>query len=205
MAPCAARRSPIVASPLLASPLLAALLATFVAACSKDRDASARGAPDGSAAAATSSEIAAAKLEAAAAAASAAVAKQAAANAAALERAKGILADIRWMVSKGVTVHPSKSGDGDLGTQCDTIAATRNPSASAELTAVLDEAKELCAFDVPLLTASEALERHGISPSQASRLLMCSVAEREIAKARQVHAADPRVRRLDARRIEACK
>jgi hypothetical protein len=127
---------------------------------------------------------------------------------AAVDRAKQLVADIRWMISKGVTVNPAKAGEGDVATKCDAVESTRAGLGShpdPELVEILDDGAGLCAFDVPLLTASESLDHLRGSPSQASRLLMCTVATREIAKARAVRPNDPRVRRTEGRRATACK
>ncbi|MBX3209842.1 MAG: hypothetical protein KF764_32720 [Labilithrix sp.] len=112
------------------------------------------------------------------------------------------------MVSKGVSVNRDKAGEGDVTTKCDALDAMRAGAGGdpdADLAAILDEGTSLCAFDVPLLTASEALDHLRGNPTQASRLLMCNVAQREIAKARAVRAGDPRVRSAEGRRATACK
>ena len=120
---------------------------------------------------------------------------------AARERAAALLADIRWMVSKGVTTNPAKAGEGDLASKCDSV----EPMRAAHPDPALDEARALCAFDVPLVTANEAIARLHMSPSQASRRLHCDVASREIARARAVKPNDARVRKAEAQRIEACR
>ncbi|MDF2697378.1 MAG: hypothetical protein K0S65_5761, partial [Labilithrix sp.] len=97
--------------------------------------------------------------------------------------------------------------EGDVATKCDAVDASRASLGAApdpELVKVLDEGAALCAFDVPLLTASESLDHLRGTPSQASRLLMCNVAAREIAKARAVRPNDPRVRSADGRRASLC-
>lgn len=137
----------------------------------------------------------------------AAAAASAAARSAAVGRATQAVDDIRWMISKGVTVNREKAGEGDVATKCDAVESMRASSArdpDPEFLKVLDEGASLCAFDVPLLTASESLDHLRGTPSQASRLLMCNVAAREIAKARAVRPNDPRVRSAEARRIATC-
>ncbi|MBX3213061.1 MAG: hypothetical protein KF850_13580 [Labilithrix sp.] len=138
----------------------------------------------------------------------AAEAAKLAARSAATARARELVDDVRWMVAKGVTMNRDKAGEGDVTTKCDALEATRSGLGDApdpELVAVLDEGAALCAFDVPLLTASESLDHFRGNPTQASRLLMCNVAEREIAKARAIRPGDPRVLRADARRLGACR
>lgn len=179
--------------------------------CSPRADAAAGTAASASAAEAASASAAAARASAAAeearAAEEAAAAARIAARAAATARARELVDDVRWMIAKGVTVNRDKAGEGDVTTKCEALEATRadlGADPDPELVAVLDEGAELCAFDVPLLTASEALDHFRGNPTQASRLLMCNVAEREIAKARSVRPGDPRVLRAAARRAAAC-
>jgi hypothetical protein len=64
----------------------------------------------------------------------------------------------------------------------------------------LDEALQLCGFDVPLLVANEALDHLKTSTSQASVRLMCSVSAKEIAKAKAVRPKDPKVLHAEHRR-----
>lgn len=189
-------------------PLMSLMLALSVSPgmCSKARRAAGTDAGASSSAAVTvtsAASPAASSSETAAAAAAA----SAAARAAAVERAKRTVDDIRWMISKGVTVNREKAGEGDVATKCDAVESMRASSArdpDPELLKILDEGASLCAFDVPLLTAGESLDHLRGTPSQASRLLMCNVAAREIAKARAVRPNDPRVRSAEARRIATC-
>jgi hypothetical protein len=125
--------------------------------------------------------------------------------AAALGRARGLLEDIRWMCAHRASVNPAKAGEGDVSSKCDAVERMRSTEIAPEATHVLDEAAALCAFDVPLLTASEALDHLKFGTSQASKALMCGVARREIDKARAVKARDARIFALDARRANACK
>lgn len=187
-------------------PLMSVMLALSASPgmCSK----AGRPAPDASAASSAPTTLSAtpsSSSSAAAAASASASAASASARAAAVERAKELVADIRWMIAKGVTVNPAKAGEGDVATKCDGLESMRSSAGGdPDLLAVLDDGAALCAFDVPLLTASESLDHLRGTPSQASRLLMCSVAEREIAKARAVRPGDPRVRNADARRASTC-
>ena len=160
-------------------------------------------APTSTASSAAAATAAGATASAPAAASAAAIA----ARAAAVARAKELVADVRWMIDEGVTVNRAKAGEGDVATKCDGIESMRSSMGrdpDPELVKVLDEGTGLCAFDVPLLTASESLDHLRGTPSQASRLLVCNVAAREIAKARAVRANDPRVRSVEARRGSLC-
>jgi hypothetical protein len=123
------------------------------------------------------------------------------AAAAARVRAQALLADIRWMIDKGVSTNPAKAGEGDLASKCSTVESMRASQRLREL----DDAAALCAFDVPLVHAGEAMRQLHYSPSQASRRLQCDVASREIARARAARPSDPRVRKAEAQRIEACR
>lgn len=123
-----------------------------------------------------------------------------------VERAKETLADIQWMVTHRVTVNRKKPGDGDITTKCEEIEKVKSsPAASdAEMKKVLEEAEAVCAFDVPLLTASEALDHLQGMPSQASRILTCSAAGHDLDKARAVKPKDRKLLGLDARRRQLC-
>lgn len=162
------------------------------------------------AASAAAKEAAAAREAASAAAreaASAAAAAKAHADTAALEKVRQAVDDLKWMVAHHVTQNPASAGEGDASTRCSTIessAKTLAPDASVELKKAVDEGVALCAFDVPITTAIEALDHLRVSPSQASRRLMCDVATKEIDKARVVRPKDVRVRTADARRRDSC-
>ena len=163
------------------------------------------------ASASAAAAAAAASASAAAAAASAAAsAARAAQNAAALDKAKASLADIQWMIAHNATSNPAKGGEGDLQSKCDEVESKRTPPSGGrepdpETKKTLDEASALCAFDAPLVVAGEALDHLKGSPqSQASKLLMCNIAVKECDRARTAKPKDPKLRRMDARRIEAC-
>ena len=129
-----------------------------------------------------------------------------AANTLALARAKTDLADVQWVVAHNVTLNPAKP-DGEVASKCDANEAAEakfTDASPAELRAVLDQTKALCAFDVPLVTASEALDQLRNGQSQASRRLSCNVAKTEIDKARLVKPRDLKMLRLDVRRDSLC-
>lgn len=118
-----------------------------------------------------------------------------------LDRAKGWLADLKFLLSNKITTSPQLiSGEGDAASICDAVAVARPKATGADLVATLDEAGALCAFDVPLLVANEALDHLKTSTSQASVRLMCTVSAKEIAKARAVKPKDPKVLQADRRR-----
>jgi len=120
-----------------------------------------------------------------------------------VDRAKETLTDIQWMVSHKVTVNRKKPGDGDVTTKCEEMEKLKS-SADPEMKKVVEEADALCAFDVPLLTASEALDHLQGMPSQASRILTCSAAGHDLDKARAVKPKDRKLAGLDARRRQLC-
>jgi hypothetical protein len=120
------------------------------------------------------------------------------------ERLRQTLADLKWMIGHKTT-SPARAGEGDAVSKCDAVAASHAGEADPEAQTLLDEATALCAFDVPLVTANEALDQLRFTPSQASRLLGCNVAQRETDRARAVHPRDARVRQADARRASLCK
>lgn len=117
------------------------------------------------------------------------------------DRAKNWLADIQLLVAKQVTTSPNlASGEGEVTTICDAVTAQRPKTTDPDVIATLDQALALCAFDVPLLVANEALDHLKTSTSQASVRLMCEVSLKEIGKARAVRPKDPKVARAYARR-----
>ena len=127
-------------------------------------------------------------------------------NAAALDHAKADLADVQWMVAHNVTLNPAKP-DGEVASKCDANASAEakvTAATPADLHATLDQIKALCAYDVPLVTASEALDQLRNAQSQASRRLSCNVAKTEIDKARLVKPRDIKLLRLDVRRDSLC-
>ena len=67
------------------------------------------------------------------------------------------------------------------------------------------ETKRLCSLEVPLLNANHALRQASLSPSQASRRLMCGLAQKDLDKARSAKTSDRRVRELDVRFGTACR
>jgi hypothetical protein len=129
-------------------------------------------------------------------------------NTAMLEKSRLWLADLKTMIAKKSSSNPRKDGDGDAASTCESVESARAALATVaepEYRSNVEEAEALCAFDVPLLTASEALDQLRFSPSQASRLLMCNVSRREIDRARAVHPRDARVQRLEGRRGTLCR
>jgi hypothetical protein len=118
-----------------------------------------------------------------------------------LERANGWLADLKFLLAHKVTTSPKLiSGEGDATAICDAATAARPKTTDPETVRTLDEALQLCGFDVPLLVANEALDHLKTSTSQASVRLMCSVSAKEIAKAKAVRPKDPKVLHAEHRR-----
>jgi hypothetical protein len=101
------------------------------------------------------------------------------------EKAASLLADVKATIAKDAKT--KKSGN-DVQVVCD--ALENEKVVDAEHKQIVDEAKELCAFDVPLYIATEALDQMGKTPSQASVLLSCKVASRELAKAKAAKPND---------------
>lgn len=108
-----------------------------------------------------------------------------AAAAKAVEKATKELADIKATIAKDAK---TKKPGNDVQVVCD--ALENEKSLDAEHKKILDEAKDLCAYDVPLYIATEALDQMGKTPSQASVLLSCKVASRELAKAKAAKPND---------------
>jgi len=123
------------------------------------------------------------------------------------ETVKRSLADVQALVAKQTAKDAARSGEPDAKTKCESIDEARPrlaSVASAEVKQVLETAQRVCGFDVPLLTAADALDQLRFPASQASRRLMCNIAEQEIAKARKVKASDRRVHTLDDRYRRTC-
>jgi hypothetical protein len=204
--------------------LVLLLLAPCVACTKKDRPAgaladaadpvgpSAKQSSGGGEGAAASASAAAA---AASAASAAAAASASASDRAALGRAEALVSDVAFCVKHQVMKDPAKTGAPDVVAKCAALDAERPRLATAEartlaheapeIDRMLDEATRLCAVDVPLLAASDALGQAELSPSQASRRMTCGFAEKDLAKARAAAPSDPRVRDLDARMKRMCQ
>jgi hypothetical protein len=58
---------------------------------------------------------------------------------------------------------------------------------------------------VPILSADKTLKQVTVSPSQASRQLMCKYASKDLDKAKKEKPNDRRVRDLDGRFTRACR
>jgi hypothetical protein len=127
---------------------------------------------------------------------------------AALEQAKITVAELEGLVKLHVITNPDKPDDIDATAKC----AALEPSLpqlegidDPEATKAAGDAKRLCSLEVPLLGAEQALKQLVLSPSQASRKLMCGFASKDIGKARRASPGDRRVRDLDARYARACR
>ena len=126
---------------------------------------------------------------------------------AAFEQTKSAVADVEGMVKRGVLTNPDKPEE-DAAAKCAAVEDARarvEALADPEAKKVAADARRLCAFEVPVMTADHALKQVTISPSQASRQLMCKYAQKDIDKARAVKPGDRRVRDLDARFTRSCR
>lgn len=125
----------------------------------------------------------------------------------ALKKGKALLASIETSVAKHTMSDPASPGE-DAKMKCaalDEQKAALEKQTDAEAKAVVDKAKQLCAFDVPLLAASDVLDQMRNPRSQASKLLFCTSADREIKQARSVKPNDPQVRKVYARWVSLCR
>jgi len=126
----------------------------------------------------------------------------------AFEETKATVRDLDAMAKRGSLTNPDKPDDGDANMKCGSLESSR-----AQLEALPDpEAKQLvaderrlCSLEIPLISADKTLKQVTISPSQASRQLMCKYAAKDIDKARKEKPSDRRVRDLDARFAKACR
>lgn len=131
-----------------------------------------------------------------------------AADRAAFTQTKELVADIESLVKKGALTHADRPDEPDATTKCASNEDTRKKLAGAadpEAKKVAADAERLCSLDVPIISADRALKQLAGSSSQASHLLMCGLAQKDIGKARSTKASDPRVRDLDGRFSRACR
>jgi hypothetical protein len=127
---------------------------------------------------------------------------------AAFEQTKAQLRELDAMVKQGVVTNPAKPDEGDATMRCGEVETNRprlEALADPEAKALVAESKRLCSLEVPVLSADKTLKQVTISPSQASRQLMCKYASKDLDKARKEKPNDRRVRDLDARFTKACR
>jgi hypothetical protein len=130
------------------------------------------------------------------------------ADRAAFEHTKTQLGELDAMVKAGAVTNPAKPDEGDATMRCADVESARprlEALPDAEAQALVAESKRLCSLEVPVLSADKTLKQVTISPSQASRQLMCKYASKDIEKAKKEKPADRRVRDLDARFMKACR
>ncbi|MBX3227024.1 MAG: hypothetical protein KIT84_41255 [Labilithrix sp.] len=128
------------------------------------------------------------------------------AHEAALKRASLQLTALNHLVKIKKSNSKETAGEGDAESICDAVKEARAKTSDAEVAAKLDESAELCAFDIPLLYANEALDHLVTATSQASVRLMCERSADEIARARAAKPGDPKVRAAEYRRANSrCK
>jgi hypothetical protein len=133
------------------------------------------------------------------------------ADRAAFEQAKTTVRDVEALVKRGSITNPDKPDEGDANTKCADLEAARprlealGDSAHPEAKQLAADAKRLCNLEVPILSADKTLKQVTISPSQASRQLMCKYASKDLDKAHKEKASDRRVRDLDQRFAKACR
>jgi len=131
-----------------------------------------------------------------------------AADRAAFTKTKELVADLEGLVKKSALTHADRPDEPDATTKCASNEDARKKLALAadpEAKKVAIEAERLCSLDVPVISADKALKQLAGSSSQASHLLMCGLAKKDIDRARATKASDRRVRDLDARFAQACR
>ena len=128
---------------------------------------------------------------------------------AAFEQTKDGVRDLEAMVKKGVVANPDKPEE-DANAKCASLDESR-PRVEAlsdrdpEAKRLAADSKRLCSLEVPVINADHTLKQVTISPSQASRQLMCKFAQKDIDKARAFKATDRRVRDLELRFSRSCR
>jgi hypothetical protein len=127
---------------------------------------------------------------------------------AAFEQTKAQLRELDAMVKLGVVTNPAKPDEGDATMRCGEVESSRpqlEALADPEVKQIVAESKRLCSLEVPILSADKTLKQVTISPSQASRQLMCKYASKDLEKAKKEKPNDRRVRDLDGRFTRACR
>jgi len=125
---------------------------------------------------------------------------------AALEKAKQQLTEIQGLLNHGKD--QPKPAESDLKSRCEeveTVRTTVEKRAEPDVKPFVDASKQTCSFDVPLYSANNALDQMRFSASQASKLLVCKVAERDIAKARTLKPNHMKVRNTEIRFNSVCR
>ncbi|MEA2751110.1 MAG: hypothetical protein QOI41_5253 [Myxococcales bacterium] len=130
------------------------------------------------------------------------------ADRAAVEEAKTTVRELDAMVKRGVLTNPDKPDDGDANMKCGGLESSRarlEAMTHPEAKQLVADEKRLCSLEIPLISADKTLKQVTISPSQASRQLMCKYAAKDIEKARKEKPGDRRVRDLDTRFARSCR
>lgn len=121
-----------------------------------------------------------------------------------LDKAKQQLTEVQGLLSNHGKDKPAES---DLKSRCEEIETARaqvEKKNDADVKPFVDASKQTCSFDVPLFSANNALDQMRFSASQASKLLVCKVAERDIAKARSLKPNHFKVRSAETRFHSVC-
>lgn len=127
-----------------------------------------------------------------------------------VDQTRDAVRDLDALVNNGVLTDPAKPGEGDVVMRCTSIESMRPqlealPDADGELKKLAAETRRLCSLEVPLLNCNHTLRQVSISPSQASRRLMCGFAQKDFAKARTAKPNDRRVFDLGQRLSQTCR
>jgi hypothetical protein len=126
----------------------------------------------------------------------------------AFEESKATVRDLDAMAKAGSLTNPDKPEDGDANMKCQNLEATRaqlEALPDPDVKQVVADERRLCSLEIPIISADKTLKQVTISPSQASRQLMCKYAAKDIDKARKEKPSDRRVRDLEARFAKACR
>jgi hypothetical protein len=109
-------------------------------------------------------------------------------------------------VKRKLLSDPKAPDAGDATARCTKLEEQLSHlPAGDERKALTAEKDRLCSLEVPLLGANAALAQVTLSPSQASRKLMCGFAQKDFDKARASKPNDRRVLDLGQRVRQLCK
>lgn len=135
--------------------------------------------------------------------------------------------ELEPLLKRGLLTDKTKPGSGDATEKCERIDGVRprlvllvgrldagtehlptqedGGTVEADLRGLLAASQRACSVDIPLLQAKEALDQATYPSSQASKLLACDLAQREIARARAAKAEERRLYPLDGRFNQTCR
>lgn len=112
---------------------------------------------------------------------------------------------VKRLVAEKRALDPDHPERGNLMVCQGINGAELDPKLPADVKASAEEAKKLCAFEVPLLWIDELLKRKDEMKVDGGAQMMCGMAQKQLDKAKASKPADPRVKDAETRIKQACK